>query len=441
MGSSNFTVLVVALALLAITAGCLHSEQQMESPLEAVPSEADGVVYFDASVLEDPDVERVGNKLLEVASKDPEYEGPTGYDEALEELSNATSEEYGFDPLDVDEMVGFWRLPSWNETADEFDDDWLVGAVFRTSGDTRPSDFFDGELVSVEEYADGELFRMESTEREFDNDEELYVGTLSEGDFVVGGRESVEKTLDVDAGAASPLSPDTRLRQEYEAVPDGYLKIGAVIPEEVVDPVREDVEDEELFPLNYDLIFGVRSFSAVYSLEDGVHETETRMTATDEEVAKDLEDVMDGYVSLSRSMASPSQREAYEDVEISRDGTTVTITDETTVDEVIQAVEELEPSALPDYLFHDTPETVPTAAVFVDFDEEANEATVTVANAAESDKVTVEALSSGDTATIEPVEEGDEATVELSPDGDTVQVTTTAEDSTSLVTERDYTPE
>jgi len=390
-------VLAVALALLAVTAGCIHTDEGAGSPVDEVPAEADGVVYFDLSVLEEPEAERVGDKFFEVASEDRYYDGPTNYDEALEEFSNETVEEYGFDPLEVEEVVGFWSLPSWNQTEEEYNDDGISGAIVRVSEDAEVSEFYEEELVFEEEYADGELYSVEGTEEEFDGelyeepfgaDEELYVGTLPDGDFVVGGRESVEKTLDVDAGAASPPSPDSRLREEYRELSDGYLKTAAVIPEEVVSPLREEVEnDSSLFRLNYDLIFGIRSVSGVYSLEDGVHSTDAYVTTTDEEVAQDLEDAVGGYVSLSRSTAPDWQEEVYEDLEVSRDGSTVTVTDETNVEEITGALDELAPSPSTE-ASEDVSQTA-QAGVNIESDTEDQNASLAVTTLANSDYVLV----------------------------------------------------
>ena len=361
------TVAAVALvALLAVTAGCIDSTEEA-SALDAVPDEADGVVYFDVTVVEEPDAERLGDAFLEVAADDPTYDGPTEYEDALDELSEEMTDEFGFDPLDVDEAVGFWSMPSWDEEAEEFEDDWLAAFVVGVSDEADASDFYD-RLVSVGEYAGGELYVFEEEADSIDDpdDAELVVGELPEGeqgyDFAVGTPESVEMTLEVDAGERA--SPDGALREEYDALSDGYLKTSFIVPEEVTDAVLSDDSIEELVEgslFNYDLLFDLRGVSASYSLEDGTHATESRVLSDTEETAEAFKEGIDGYISIARAFAPDEQRDALDGVEVRRDGNVVITTDETTVDEMIDAFDELAEEIEPDE--ESTP--IPTAGISV----------------------------------------------------------------------------
>lgn len=332
------------LAALAVTAGCLGGDADETSSLDLVPAEADGVVYFDVTVVEEPDAERVGDAFLEVAAEDPEYDGPTEYDEALDEISEEATDELDFDPLDVEEAVGYWRFPSWDETEEEFGDDWLSGMVvdFSDEADVQPSELHD-ELVSVGEHAGGELYAFEDVEEV--EDAEALVGTLPAGeqgyDYAFGTPESVKMLIEVDAGERS--SPEGTLREEYGALQDGYLKASFVVPEQVTEALLQDEEMEQLAEeslFNYDLLFDFRGASVAYRLKDGTHMTETRLLSATEETAEDFEQGIDGYISLARALASDEQRDTFDDVEVERDGKVVITTDETTVDDMVDAVEE-----------------------------------------------------------------------------------------------------
>lgn len=437
-------VAAAALVVLAAVSGCLHlteEEPRHDAALEITPEDADAVYYFDATVLERQEAEQMGDAFIEPLSDADDYEGPESYGELLEEASNVSEDELGFDAVAVDSVAGYLDYSDGNVS-------WA--AAVEASEGARYTDVY-GDRSPVDSY----LHRDTEVEVHEIENESTAVARPRETGYLVGDRVGVEQALDVVEGERNTV--EGRLRQEYTALPDGYFAFAFTVPDDVMQELEDDEFVGEMMsdsPLNQDLLLDFRALAGSSYLDDGVQGGETRLVAANEDTAEEYETFVDSYTSLARSTAPREHRSLYE-TEITRDGDTVVVVDETEVDETIEllrsygeqmANESSYPGASEDtdYGFEDDteygfeqPET-PQAGVTVDVDHDEDTATVTVVYAGDADFITAYAEESGDSVELEPVETGDEADLSLDSEGDVVRVEATANESTAVIHERSY---
>lgn len=312
-------VLVGAVVVLALLAGCAGVLSGDADPVEHAPDGSDALVHVDMSMMADED----NRKLLEAFT-----DANDDYDD-LDDVARDFENETGLDPAESRHLLAFGDLEGGIRDSSsgvivysEWETEAVVEAVENEEDTEYERTTYEGEDVlyePVEEPAFGTP---------------VYVGVLGDGQFVFGDEQSVKDSLDVEYGDAEPVSGP--VREAYDDARDGHVTI-AVEP-----PADQIPADDPTMPAELDLqsFQRVTAISAVYYTEDGDAGVEATFVAENEDVALDVADVLDGAVSIaSGSVQDEKLTDELRAIEVERDGATVTVTYQTAVDNIVALLE------------------------------------------------------------------------------------------------------
>lgn len=319
---------LVLVAALGAAAGAvfLLSGTGSAADLQLVPDGVDAVTYVDVDqVTSDEGIREVVDAYLERRAESPFYRGPTSTAEALDRFENET----GLDPERAHRVTTFSK----------YDEETGRGAAEYSATIVR-SDWTEEEVVSaIERRRDVSLQATDykgATLYEPVRRATLpaWVAVLGDGTYVIGTERAVKDVVDVDRGEAEPLSGE--LKGAFQGTRSGYVRFAARVPE-------ERVPDRGLGAasgVNTSRVRAVEIVSGAYFSGGNTLGTETTFHATDEDTARDVEDVTRGSLSLARGLTKEADvKAALRDVEVTRDGRRVTITYENTVDDITAALE------------------------------------------------------------------------------------------------------
>lgn len=429
------TLLAVGLAVVlvvgAVAGAVVVLTGDKKADLGPVPAGVDSVSYTDVdAVRNDEAIGRVVDHLLGLAANESDAAHvPEDYDALLDRVENET----GLPMEDLHAAVGFSKQmeAEGNGVAA------YSATIIRT--DWPESDFVAAyenqsfRSFEADEYAGTTVYVPES--EPFGTPQ--WIAVLGDGTYVVGTEGAVKDAIDVHAGDADAL--DGELREVFEGTRSGYVRFASRLPVEQIPNESIDAGPSSVDPSAFR---SVRYVSGSYFTDANTLGLEVRFHANDSAAAKDVQDLTDGLVSLSRGLAQDETvEETLRDVEVTRDGAVVTVTYANTVTDVNAVLDALYERA-EDEAGHETaqaPKLQAGAAVMVDAD--ADEVTVTwTSNAnAEALDVEVEVVSghgAGDAATLHSV--GEAYTYE-GEDGTTVMVTVyaTADGHRAVILQRE----
>jgi hypothetical protein len=311
------------------------------SPVDTVPAAVDYVVYLDPGVRNDRTTRALVNGFIDIArDQSADYDGPDDY-EAIRENVSADAEP-GADVDDLHHAVLYGTYPAvgngsagasavndvgvfvdsaWNETQ-------VVDLV--ANGSAYERDEYEGYRVYVqqpggEDGADGTAAAAAPT----------WVGVLGDGRYVIGTERAVTGALDVHAGEADAF--DGPLREQYDATRDGYLRFAVNVPE------PGDVTPATRAVLTANQFGAFRNLSTVagsYYTDGESIGMQLRLGAATEDDAEDLQAVLQGTFALTEeSMRTREMEQLIDSTTIDRDGTSVVVTFQRPVAEILDAVE------------------------------------------------------------------------------------------------------
>lgn len=302
-----------ALAGVGSLTGCmgLLENQSTSGKLDTVPGGSTTVLYADvAGFLSDDSVE---GSLDDQLSTYSESMGsvPASLSDALDRVEGVT----GLDPRNLNEVVTFGEVGA----SDSF------GVVVWT--DWSESDVLDAAEQSGTE-TEGSSYEGK-TVYEGGTDDDNWLGVLEEGVFALGTENSVKSVIDTHTGNADPVGGD--VRSAYERTRDGYVRFAFTVPDDIVPEESGGQFDASVFS---SVRTGHGSISAgsdsVFSLS---------LQTDDSEGAGNVADVLEGGLATLRneiegsSPMGPSGEQLSESAistldatEVSRDGSTVTVT-------------------------------------------------------------------------------------------------------------------
>ncbi|RXK48351.1 hypothetical protein [Halorientalis pallida] len=317
---------VTALAL----GGFLPAMDGGDQMIDRVPGEADTVVYVDPGVVSDPTTKRTINATLDPFAAYESYEGPADYGDLLAAYENETGE----DELALSKLnsVMVYGSTAANESGNEYygviiDSEWQTSNVVESAenGSDLSEETYEGYTVYVNESgADGQA--------------EL-LGVLSEGLYVVGTEAAVEDAIDVDRGAADPVSGD--LRQTYRNTRDGYVQFATTLEKSDIndstlpgtaggysrEQVREIFED-------------THTVAGSYYTDGDTIGFETRFGTNGEGTASDLTNLIDaGVVRAKNNATNESVVSFYDSVDVNQDGSDAVMRIEVDSDTVAAAIQ------------------------------------------------------------------------------------------------------
>lgn len=291
-----------------------------------VPEDAESVTYVDASaVLDDEATRRLMNAYIDQVSSSDYYDGPADYEEAREQFE----EETDLPPSEVDYQVSF----------SEYSDYGVVGEYY---GTIAKADWDEDEVVDAYE----ENYRVEYEDDDYE-DHTVYVtesdyvpqiGVLEEGLYVTGPIPAIEDVIDVKRGEEDPL--DDPLKSGYTSTRSAPVRYVGEIPpsmqrqEEFTGPEGEVYSLEAIQDAEY-------AAGSVYK-SGNKRGTRTSIRADDEADAKDIEDLMSGYISVLEGQEDMDEEaeEILGNVTVERNGRDVVVSYEATVERLEELLDE-----------------------------------------------------------------------------------------------------
>ncbi|WP_246983481.1 twin-arginine translocation signal domain-containing protein [Halorientalis marina] len=313
------------------TAGCLDSVPLIGGggSLSAVPEDTNGVVYADIDAIrEDEGVRTVTDAYLSARSESEWYDGPEDYEEALEEFED----ESDLDPEGAHEIVAFaeyggeYSLVDNEYTAVIVDADWDVDDV----------------VDSIEEDNNYEFDEEEHSGQPFyepDEDYGSYIGVLGDDRMVIGQEDAVEDAIDADQGEDDGIEDE--LDGAYSNTRSAPVRYASIMP----DPGEHDSVPESYGRGEDEVDLGVLEdvttvAGAVYA-EGDTRGVEVTMTAEDTDTAENLTDIVEGAISYAEENTYDETAAALlGDLEVSQNGTDVTVSFERTIDELEDLIDE-----------------------------------------------------------------------------------------------------
>lgn len=294
-----------------------------QADTDLVPRDADSIAYVNVDqATSDQAIRTVVDTWYELDASDVD-----SMDDALAEFENETG-------LDPDELHHATSFSTYNESTGvgasestatilrtDWNEDEFVDAMEDESGVTLSKTAYEGVTV-YEPQEDPALATASS-----------WVAVLDDGTYVVGTQSAVTDTVDVHNGAAEPIDGD--LLSAFEETRNGYIRFAFRLPEERIPARSGQFDTSELRD--------VSMVSGAYYTSSNSLGVDVTMHATSESAASDIEDVLGGAISLLRGTTQNEEfKEALRDVEVTRDGTTVTVSYENSVESITELLRALD---------------------------------------------------------------------------------------------------
>jgi len=341
----------VAAAQMGVIDGMMGSDDAEE--LDDVPDGVDSVAVFDASVLEEDVSERLYATAYNAtvrpeleADEEDEDEGdgdgmgrsspaemvPANLTAALDETEN----ESGLDPRAVDEVVVFNQRRNFSQpqyAGAVVDADWNESAVVAAVSNSSDTEYENTTVEGVTVYKPAEN-DTEDDEMSFGApDPEQWIAVLDDGQYAFGTDEAVNDTVQVAVGNAEPVDGD--LRTAFEGTRDGYARYAQRSQDVNVTRINQTMGQRTgLNVTAYAQAYNDLHVTAgSYYVTDDSLGVESRTLTNSTDTARDVEDLTQGFISIQ---AGAVQNETIENelrsTEVTRDGTTVTVTRETSIE-------------------------------------------------------------------------------------------------------------
>lgn len=367
------------------TAGCIDTVQDVAglgggAALGTVPEDAESVFYIDvAGALSDETVESVVNSYFEAYAAQRRqygsYDGPENLEDALSDFEDETD----LDPESLKDVTGFYEYSGQSPSSETFgvivNAEWSADDVQDAIEEAQ----HDGD-VEEDEYNGKTVF---ISENEYGPDS--WVGVLDATTFAVGTETSVEAIIDVSVGDEDALGGD--LKSAYNGLPSGYATYTTEVPNtsafDDMDQRREDVDVSTLKEVDYtggSLYVDSETVGLEWQLIAGDSDEATEILET----LEDGRDEMVAELEASDSDEADTAIEELESIALDQDGNTVTVTYETTADDIEDFIDDVyAPSGTPG---GGTQGSV-QAGVTANFDTNNDRITLTYTSAADSETV------------------------------------------------------
>lgn len=320
----------VAVALVS-TAGCASvlpggGGASADAQLDSVPASADTVAFVDVDGLLADDALRGIADTYFSAQADAYgeyYSGPTSVDDALSDVENETG-------VSASELSGVTLFSDADAQVDGSTDEYsgLVVTSALSKADLEGALAGTERSFSTETYGEATLWVATDA-----TTGSQAVGWLGDGTFVLGTLDAVEDVVDVRAGDAESISGD--LRETFENTREGYVTYAMSVPQD-----EFDAGDYRTGQFDTSTFNSVDTVSGALYTEGSTVGVAVHLSADSASDASDVEDVASGAVSLYKGLVDDEDaKAALESVEVTRDGTTVSITYEDEASAIEAAIE------------------------------------------------------------------------------------------------------
>jgi len=305
---------LLGISLGASIAGCVGEVPigGSDDLLGDVP-EASGVGYLRVEdLLTDSGIQKLGDAYFGQLAENSYYEGPEDYEEAIDEFRD----QIDLDPDTVTDLFAFGDYDQPQQTTPEY-----AAAIVSAEFDIEDLiDAFENQGTELEEddYKGTVVYKSES-------ENALYVGALSATKYAIGTEEAVESVIDVTEGDEESLSGD--VHAAFTALRSGFIRVAGMVP-------AEQIPDE------YEEFANVNAISGALYRDEDLLGGQVALSADDENDAEDIESAISDLRSNIRDeTGSQTARDELSKVELSRDGATVVITYERTINELVDIIE------------------------------------------------------------------------------------------------------
>lgn len=305
------------------------------SGLQGVPGDAEYVATADiAAFLSDDGLKQVANAYFDLLAERDYYEGPKDVEEALDQYED----DLGLDPREAKSMVSFGEYggDSGYGVAGAFDQSYtglIVASGWRIDDIKNAWEDQSMQSLSEDEYGGKTVLTT-------DSQPPLVIGVLEEGTFVFGTEDASEDAIDAWTGEGDGIDSD--LESAYGKSRDGHARFASEVPE---NQLPQEVPTGGGDRINADPLTEVSTtYGSIYADGD-TRGGALNMVAGDEGAAEDISDILDGGLALMERQVEGSGQQSMVDllnkVDVSRDGTTVTVTFEASVEDLTDTVESL----------------------------------------------------------------------------------------------------
>lgn len=315
--------LVVLLLTLAVAlAGCSGGGLGLlggdgPAAVDQVPAGVDTVVRVDMAITSDATTQALAEAGAESAPTAPSQ--PTSLAEARSDFLNET----GLDPATADEMVSFQKRPE----AGSLGTAQYAGVILHADWETEAVlDAIQNESTVTYEQTtyNGKTVYAPAEEPEFGSAD--WVAVLDDGQFVVGSEAAVKDAIDVTTGDSEAFGGD--LRTAYDESRDGLVTFVTTVP-------QDQIPTETGAQLDTAAYRDVETVSGVYYTTSNAAGVEMQFHTASADGAADVADVTDGAISIASGYTeNETAKDALRAIEVTQDGTTVTVTYEDSVDTV-----------------------------------------------------------------------------------------------------------
>lgn len=288
---------------------------------DQVPAEVDGVMRVDMAITDDATTQAIAEAGAESAPATAPSQ-PENVSEARDQFQAET----GLDPQQAEEIVFFQKRPeSGTLQTTEY-----AGVILHANWETDAvvQSFQNDTDTEYEETSyNGQPVYRPTEESEFGSAD--WFAVLGDGQFVFGSEAAVKDTIDVTAGDGEAFGGD--LRSAYDGTRDGLVTFATTVPQEQI-PESSGAQVDTGAYRDVEIVTGV------YYTSSNSAGMEMQLLTTSESSATDVMEVTDGATSLASGYTqNETTKEALRNIEVTQDGTTVTVSYEDSVSR-LQAV-------------------------------------------------------------------------------------------------------
>lgn len=323
---------VLVVAGLVASAGCSSvlsggGGAAVNAKLDSVPANADTLAFVDVQgLLGDDALRSIANTYYteQAEAYGEYYSGPTSVAGILSQIEN----ESGISPEKLDTVTFF---ASAKKQADSGEDEFAGMIVTSRLSKSALKSALEavGRSSATETYEGTTLW----VARDSVSGSQNVVGWLGDGTFVLGNRASVESVIHVRAGDADAVSGE--LRKTFEDTRDGYVTYAMSVPQGQFDAGQYQTGEFDTSAFN-----SVHTVSGAFYVEGSSVGLVTHVATNASSAASDIEDVTSGAISLYKGLVKDQTvQQALEKVEVTSEGTTITITYENSASTIEAAIE------------------------------------------------------------------------------------------------------
>jgi hypothetical protein len=308
-----------------------------------------------AEILKDADIQDLINQALEEEVLQDgiltDEDVPQTFDEALDQLE----EESGIDFRQVSNVIFFGDISDSSDVGEDFglivrgafDENELVGAIEEEAETTLSSIEYKGHRIYTDEDDEEAETTLSSIEYKGhriyidEDDEEANLSVLDDNTLVFASTlDAVRRVIDVREGDAPPVSG--RLADAFEDLGDVLFGMALEVPEEALAEADSLMGGDDS-PIDLSVFTDIEIVGLLMDKDGDNLEFEARIDFSNADSAGDASDAIGGLLQfVSAFSADEDFNNLLDKIDISAEGTRMTVLFKATIDELENIGESLE---------------------------------------------------------------------------------------------------